>query len=107
MEKSLYTISFELKSLIDKIIESDGEITDDIENQLKIDFQSGISVERKNSTVSELSGYFAARIITSIFEDEDEFARLRAEHGFGITFSPEMVNNSKQITEKLKDQIKL
>ena len=36
MEKSLYAISFELKSLIDKIIESDGEITDDIENQLKI-----------------------------------------------------------------------
>lgn len=36
MEKSLYAISFELESLIDKIIESDGEITDDIENQLKI-----------------------------------------------------------------------
>ena len=36
MEKSLYAISFELESLIDKIIENDGEITDDIENQLKI-----------------------------------------------------------------------
>lgn len=36
MEKSLYAISFELESLIDKIIESDGEITDDIEEQLKI-----------------------------------------------------------------------
>ena len=36
MEKSLYAISFELESLIDKIIESDGEITDEIENQLKI-----------------------------------------------------------------------
>lgn len=36
MEKSLYAISFELESLIDKIIENDGEITDDIEKQLKI-----------------------------------------------------------------------
>lgn len=36
MEKSLYAISFELESLIDKIIENDGEITDEIENQLKI-----------------------------------------------------------------------
>ncbi len=103
--RELKTDIFLVNSLIMKLLSKGWQIN--IENQLKIDFASGISVEKKNSSVSELSGYFAARIITSIYEDEDEFARLRAEHGFGITFSPEMVNNSKQITEKLKDQIKL
>lgn len=101
--KNLKTDFFLVNSLVMNMVNRGWQIN--VDNRLEVMKAPTDDQALKDSKVAELSGYFAANIITEIFEDEDEFARLRAKHGFALVFSDEMIKNSKMVTDQIKNQI--
>lgn len=101
--KELKTDYFIVNSLIMNFMNKGWQVS--VENNLQLNIPTSADQDVKNKKVAELSGYFAAKIITQIYEDEDEFTKLRIKNGFGLSFSEEIIKSSKMVTEQTKDQI--
>lgn len=77
-----------------------------VDNNLEIMQSEDSAAPEKNALVAELSGVFAATIITEIQEslERHDFTKLRAKHGFALIFPEKLVEDSRQISSQYKDQ---
>ena len=95
--KDIKTDNFLVQELILKLMYRGWQVS--VDNKLEILLPALAQENIKNEKVAELANIFAAKAITEIHEllEEDDFAKLRAENGFALIFSEDLVENSGRL----------